>query len=269
MRRSKTLEKIRNGGWALSTAVAVGGSRVAELAGYIGYDCLWLDMEHKPCSQMDVFHMIQGARVSDVDCLVRVRKQGYLDYFRALEDGAAGIMVPHVKTVKEAEEIVYNAKYPPIGRRGMDFAGADSRYMLDDELENIPFSNRETFVMIQIEDKEALEELDEIAAVPGIDAFFIGPADLSSSLGVFGESDSKVMAEAIELIAAAAKKHGKWWGIPVGSPAQGQKYLDMGAQFLNYSSDIGAIVREFKRAYVDFSSLKPSDKPEEKDRTDA
>ena len=258
MRRSKTLDKIRNGGWALSTAVAVGGARVAELAGYIGYDCLWLDMEHKPCSQMDVFHMIMGARASDVDYLVRVRKQGYLDYFRALEDGAAGIMVPHVKSVREAEEIVCNAKYPPIGRRGMDFAGADSRYMLDDEMENIPFSNRETFVMIQIEDKEALDELEGIAAVPGIDAFFVGPADLSSSLGVFGESDSKIMEEAIEMIAAAAKENGKWWGIPVGSPQQGQKYLDMGAQFINYSSDLGAIVREFKRSYAEFSQLHPN-----------
>ena len=172
MRASKTLDKIRNGGWALSTAVAVGGARVAELAGYIGFDCLWLDMEHKPCSQMDIFHMIMGARASGIDCLVRVRKQGYLDYFRALEDGAAGIMVPHVKSASEAREIVRNAKYPPLGKRGMDFAGADSRYMLDNEMENMEFSNRETFVMIQIEDKEAIDDLEAIAAVPGIDALF-------------------------------------------------------------------------------------------------
>lgn len=256
MRKSNTLEKIRNGGWALSTAVAVGGARVAELAGQIGYDCLWLDMEHKPCSQMDVFHMIMGARAAGIDCVVRVRKQGYLDYFRALEDGAAGIMVPHVKTAQEAREIVMNAKYPPLGRRGMDFASADSRYMLDSPKECIPFANQETFVMIQIEDKEALDVIDEIAAVPGIDAFFIGPADLSSSLGVFGESNSPVMEEAVQKIAAAAKKHGKWWGIPVASPELGQKYLDMGASFLNYSSDLGAIVREFKRAHREFSCLK-------------
>lgn len=255
MRKSKTLEKIRNGGWVLSTAVAVGGSRVAELAGYMGYDCLWLDMEHKPCSQMDVFHMIQGARVSDIDCLVRVRKQGYLDYFRALEDGAAGIMVPHVKSAEEAREIVRNAKYPPLGNRGIDMAGADSRYMLDGGKANMEFANRETFVMIQIEDKEALDEIDEIAAVEGIDAFFVGPGDLSASLGVYGEANSPVMEEAIKKVAAAAKKNGKWWGIPVGSPELGQKYLDMGASFLNYSSDLGAIVREFKRAYNAFSVL--------------
>lgn len=256
MRASKTLDKIRNGGWALSTAVAVGGARVAELAGYIGFDCLWLDMEHKPCSQMDIFHMIMGARASGIDCLVRVRKQGYLDYFRALEDGAAGIMVPHVKSASEAREIVRNAKYPPLGKRGMDFAGADSRYMLDNEMENMEFSNRETFVMIQIEDKEAIDDLEAIAAVPGIDAFFVGPADLSSSLGVFGESNSKVMQETIEKIAAAAKKNNKWWGIPVGSPQDAQKYLDMGASFINYSSDLGAIGREFQRCYDAYRPLK-------------
>lgn len=256
MRKSNVLEKIRNGGWALSTAVAVGGSRVAELAGEIGYDCLWIDMEHKPCTQMEVFHMIQGARAANLDCLVRVRKQGYLDYFRALEDGAAGIMVPHVKSAEEAREIVRNAKYPPLGKRGIDMASADSRYMLDGGKENMEFANRETFVMIQIEDKEALDELDEIAAVEGIDAFFVGPGDLSASLGVYGVPNSPVMEEAIQRIADAAKKHGKWWGIPVGNPELGQKYLDMGASFLNYSSDLGAIVREFKRAYNDFSGLK-------------
>lgn len=258
MRKSTTLEKIRNGGWALSTAVAVGGSRIAELAGYLGYDCLWLDMEHKPCSQMDVFQMIQGARVSNIDCLVRVRKQGYLDYFRALEDGAAGIMVPHVKTAEEAQYIASNAKYPPIGRRGIDLAGADSRYMLDGGKANMEFANRETFVMIQIEDREALDNLDDIAAVEGIDAFFVGPQDLSASLGVFGEPNSPLMDEAIQKIAAAAKKNGKWWGMPAGNTAAAQKYLDMGASFLNYSSDLGAIFREFKRAYNEFSVLKPN-----------
>ncbi|MBE7031187.1 MAG: hypothetical protein E7409_07165 [Ruminococcaceae bacterium] len=257
MRRSKTLEKIRNGDWALSTAVAVGDARVAELAGYIGFDCLWLDMEHKPCSQKEIFHMIMGARASDIDCVVRVRKRGYLDYFRALEDGAAGIMVPHVKSAAEAREIVYNAKYIPVGHRGMDFAGADSRFMLDSPKENMEFANRETFVMLQIEDKEALDELDEIAAIPGIDAFFIGPADLSASLGVFGESNGSIMAETIEFIANTIKKHGKWWGIPVATPEDAQKYLDMGASFINYSSDLGAIVREFKRSYNEFSVLKP------------
>lgn len=256
MRKSKVLEKIRNGDWVLSTAVAVGGSRIAELAGYMGYDCLWLDMEHKPCTQMEVFHMIQGARASGIDCLVRVRKQGYLDYFRALEDGAAGIMVPHVKSAEEAREIVRNAKYPPVGKRGIDMAGADSRYMMDGGKANMEFANRETFVMIQIEDKEALDELDEIAAVEGIDAFFVGPGDLSASLGVYGEPNSPVLEEAIQKVATAAKKYGKWWGIPVGSPELGQKYLDMGASFLNYSSDLGAIFREFKRAYNEFSVLK-------------
>ena len=258
MRKSKTLEKIRNGGWALCTAVAVGGSRIAELAGHIGFDCLWIDMEHKPCSQDEVFHMIMGARAAGCDCVVRVRKQGYLDYFRALEDGAAGIMVPHVKTAAEAQEIAMNAKYAPLGRRGMDFAGADCRYRLDDAVESKNFADDNTFVMIQIEDKESLDVIDEIAATPGIDAFFVGPADLSSSLGIFGDEDTTLLEEAIVKIADAAKRHGKWWGLPVGSTEEAQKYLDMGASFLNYSGDIGAIFREFNRAYNEFRPLKPN-----------
>lgn len=165
-------------------------------------------------------------------------------------------MVPHVKSKEEAEWIVQNAKYAPVGRRGRDFAGADSCFMLDDVAENARNALNETFVMLQIEDPEALDCIDDIASVPGVDAFFIGPGDLSSSLGV--KNGSPELDEAIKLVAAAAKRHGKWWGLPVGSTAAGQKYLDMGAQFLNYSSDLGAIVREFKRSYAEFSVLKPN-----------
>jgi len=203
-----------------------------------------------------VYHTILGARAAGADCVVRVRKQGYLDYFRALEDGAAGIMVPHVKTAEEARQIVLNAKYPSLGRRGIDLAGADARFMLDNPVENMAHANKETFVMIQIEDREALDEIDEIAAVEGVDAFFIGPADLSASLNTFEDKSSPIMTEAIEKIAAAAMKHGKWWGLPVGSVEQAQKYLDMGASFLNYSGDLGAIFREFKRTKNEFGSLK-------------
>jgi 2-keto-3-deoxy-L-rhamnonate aldolase RhmA len=128
--------------------------------------------------------------------------------------------------------------------------------MLDNVADNIQCALEETFVMLQIEDREALDCIDDIAAVPGVDAFFVGPGDLSASLGVQGGSPE--LDEAIKVVAAAAKRHGKWWGLPVGNTQAGQKYLDMGAQFLNYSSDLGAIVREFKRSYAEFSQLKPN-----------
>lgn len=258
MRRSKTLEKLRRGEWVLSTAVAVGGARAAELAGHMGFDCLWIDTEHKPTNSETLYNVILGARAADTDCLVRIRKRGYLDYFRALEDGAAGIMVPHVKSAEEAREIVRNAKYYPLGRRGCDFAGADSKFMMDNPSENMEFSNRETFITIQIEDPEALECIDEITAVEGIDLIFIGPGDLSSGLGTFTNKNSDIMQNAIKKIAESATKNGKWWGLPVGSVEEAQKYLDMGARFLNYSSDLGAIFREYKRTLNEFGSLKPN-----------
>lgn len=258
MRKSKTLEKLRNGKWVISTAVAVGGARVAELAGEIGFDCLWIDTEHKPIGDEALFNTVLGARAGGADCLVRIRKRGYSDCFRALEDGAAGIMVPHVKSAEEAREIVRNAKYIPLGRRGIDFAGADSRYMLDNPKENMAFANRETFITVQIEDPEALDELDAIAAVEGIDVLFVGPGDLGAGLGSFGNKNSGVMQDAIKRVAAAAEKNDKWWGLPVGSVEEAQKYLDMGAGFLNYSSDLGAIVREFSRTYKEFGALRPN-----------
>ena len=240
MRRSKVLGKLRAGKPVLLTSIVLGPSTLAvEILGRAGIDGVWIDMEHRPTSQREVAEMINAARIVDTDAMVRIRKgEGYTSFFRPLEDGASGIMVPHVKSREEAEWVVSNAKYPPLGRRGCDTTMPDSDTAFSEPLAYLEHANRETFVVAQIEDAEALDHLDEIASVPGLDVLFIGPADLSLSLGVPFQTDSARYREAVQAICTAAERHGKWWGLVVGDVAAAANYAQQGARFLCVGGDI-------------------------------
>jgi len=258
MRRSKVLEKLRAGDPALVTNASLGPSPMAvELAGRCGVDGVWIDMEHRPFTQREVSAMVNGARLGDTDAVIRVRKgEGYTSFFRPLEDGAAGIIVPHVTTRDEAKWVVRNAKYPPLGRRGTETVMPDSDVSFSDPIEYIAHANRETFVAVQIEDAEALDKLDEILSVEGIDIAFIGPADLTLSMGVPFQFESDAFQDAVKRIAEAAAANGKWWGLPCRGVELTGRFYDMGARFFNIFSDFFLLKQawlslreEFDRTY--------------------
>lgn len=256
MRRSKVLEKLKSNKPVIVVGASfTSSSRITEIAGTIGFDCLWIDMEHRPIDYQDVFQLIQGARAVDTDCVVRIRKDCDANYFRILEDGASGIMIPHCRSAEEAEYVIRNCKYPPIGKRGIDGVGPDSDYGLSGGKEYLEHANRETFVVVQIEDKEAVECVEEIAAVKGIDILFVGPADLTGSYGIAGDIKNPVIVDAIDRVAKAALDNGKCWGIPAGSPKMAQEYIDKGARFINSGSDRSVLVKGLKNLWESYSAL--------------
>ena len=256
MRRSKVLEQLRAGKAAVSVNISLSTNPLAvEIAGRSGIDGIWIDSEHRPYTQREIAEMITAGRVADIDCFVRIRKgEGYTSFFRPLEDGAAGIMVPHVATRDEAEWVVRNAKFPPIGRRGMENVMPDADLGFVDTLDYVEHANRQTFVAIQIEDVEALDELDGIAAVEGIDILFIGPADLTFSMGIPLQLDHPRYREAVACIAAAAAKNGKWWGLPVPNGEAVTRYVEQGARFLNLGGDYGMLREGFRATRETFDA---------------
>jgi len=257
MRKSRVLDKLRKNDWAISVGTSfTTSSRVTELAAMIGFDCLWIDMEHRSFNYEDVFRMIQGARAADADCMVRIRKESDADYFRPLEDGAAGIIVPHCRCAKEAEYAAYNCKYRPMGMRGIDGVGADSDYGLAKGIDYMDNANSETFLAVQIEDREAVECIDEIAAVPGVDILFIGPGDLTKSYGITGDTKNRIFADAVSRVASVAEKYKKWWGIPALDTETANRYLDMGAKFIHTGSDMGVLSSGLQNIYNKFSDIR-------------
>ena len=254
MRRSKVLAKLRAGKCALMTNPSWGHSPLAtSLAGKAGIDAVWIDTEHRAYNPREVEQICMAACLADIDATIRIRKgEGYTSFFRPLEDGAAGIIVPHVVTREETEWVVRNAKYPPLGRRGIETVMLDSDLGYADAVEYLAHANRETFVCIQIEDVEALDNLDAILSVPGLDVIFIGPADLTGSMGIPFQFDHKRYKDAVERIGKAAAKHGKWWGLPVGDGAAAARYAAQGARFFNIGSDYALLRFGFQKIREDF-----------------
>lgn len=256
MRTNRVLAKLRQGKAALVTTVTPYASpKLTEMIGLLDYDCVWIDMEHQDYSYDQVFDMALGCRAGGVEPMVRIRKGDYWTYSRPFEAGASGIMVPHCRSAAEARQIVQYARFAPQGMRGIDGVEAAADYGLAPTAEYMAHANRETFICVQIEDREGVEDVDAIAAVEGIDILFVGPADLSQSYGIPLQTQAPVMLAAVERVAAAAAKHGKAWGIPVGSAEAGERYYAMGARFLACGAAIILLQQGWRQIRQDFDAL--------------
>lgn len=246
MRPSRVLKKLRAGKTAFSTKLNLTDSRGAELAAMSGFDCLWTCQEHVPNDFKVVENQIMAAKIYDCDTVCRVPKGSYSDFIRPFELDASGIMVPHVMSLKEAQEIVRMTRFHPIGRRPLDGGNTDGKFTrvpVDKYLEQ---SNTERFIILQIEDPEPLEELEEIAALPGYDILFFGPADFSHSIGDPGNFDNPLVVETKIRIAELAKKHGKFAGT-VGTTDNFEELVDIGYSFINIGADVRALIEYYDK----------------------
>jgi 2-dehydro-3-deoxyglucarate aldolase/4-hydroxy-2-oxoheptanedioate aldolase len=218
------------------------GPRFVEvLALHGGFDALWLDHEHCGISVDAVAETTRAARAAGFDTFVRMAATDYASVMRFLEVGAGGIMAAQVRTADEAEQVVRWAKFPPRGRRGLNSGNWDGCYGLTPLADYVVQTNRDTFVAIQIENEDALENIEAIAAVPDVDLLFIGPSDLSSFLGVVGQFAHPLCLAAYDRIARACASAGKAWGIvPVGADLTRQ-LLVRGCRFLSLGNDVDTL----------------------------
>ena len=245
MRRSKTLARLRAGLPVRMCALGSNLPFVPRLASHFNYDCIWFDLEHRAMNDREVQAVLAFFHLFDIDCMVRAPTLEKTKLYRYLEDGAAGLMIPHVSTPEKAQMLVQAVKYPPLGDRGLDGAGRDTGFIRQGGPDYPEAANRETFLTVQIETLEAVENVDAIAAVPGVDVMFIGPGDLSLRLRTSGSK--LTLDDAINRVAAAAAKHGKHWGMPVGSAAQLKDLVGRGARFCNWGGEFHAIMQMLER----------------------
>jgi 4-hydroxy-2-oxoheptanedioate aldolase len=249
MRRSKVLSKLRRGEISLCAKLNLKDASAAEIACRCGFDCIWLDMEHVPNDWNTIENQINRAKVYDVDTVVRVSKGSYSDYIKPLEIDSSGIMVPHVMSLKEAKELVWKTRFHPIGRRPADGGNADGGYCMMNFKEYIKAANKERFVIVQIEDPEALGEIDEIAKLDGIDMLFFGPGDFSQGIGKPGDLDAPEIENARMKVAEIARKNNKFAGT-VGNPQTIDKLTNIGYQFINVAADVIGLSMYFKDIYA-------------------
>lgn len=244
MRKSRVLRQMRSGKVATCTKLNLSDPRAAEIAAMCGFDCVWIDLEHVPNNMKDVEDTVRAAKIYDVDVLTRVSKGCYSDMVRPLEGDSTGIMVPHLMSLEEAKQIVYYTKFHPIGRRPIDGGNADGAYCMVSGADYIRQANEERFTVVQIEDPEPLAELEAICQLPGIDMIFFGPADFSQGIGAPNSSDPRI-DEARRLVAATARKHGKFAGT-VGGTGNFDALVEMGYTFISVGADVVALSKYWR-----------------------
>ena len=240
MRKSKVLAKLRSREFARICSTGHFLPFYIRHAAHYNYDGIWLDLEHRTMDEREAQTIIAACRYNDIDCMVRPKTMQRSELYHYLEDGATGFMIPFVSTAEIARYVVNATKFPPMGNRGVDGAGLDGDYGFDVWKPDATYfedANRETFIVAQIETPEAVRNIDEIAAVPGIDLLFVGPADLGRRLAVAEGPDRMTLAECVERVADAAKRHGKAWGKTAGSVEELEAARRMGAQMVPWGGD--------------------------------
>jgi 4-hydroxy-2-oxoheptanedioate aldolase len=255
MLESKVLNKLRSGGLVLCTTSIFNDPGIVEMVGLIGFDCVWLCREHFWANDETLATLVLAARSAGMDSMIRIEKENYYSIPRLLEMGAKGIMVPHVTSADQARQIVKAAKFSPVGRRGVTGAGADSGWMSIEFKEYLKFSNKETFIVLQIEDPEAINNIEEIASVPGYDILFVGPADLSVSMGIPADFENKEIWKVIEKVGKAANKYGKFAGTPSLYPEYAKKLIDLGLLFFTAGSDVQFLRESFLKLNNDYKKI--------------
>lgn len=234
MRGSLIRERLRQGEVLLGAWLSFTDPAVAEVMGDMGYDWLCIDSEHAPLPLDRLQNLLIGLKSAEVPVLVRAAWNDPVRIKQILDLGADGVVIPWVNTVEEAQLAVAACKYPPEGVRGLGPRRA-SGYGRN-VLEYVKHANEEVFVTVQAETAQAAESIRGIMGVPGIDVVMIGPADLSMSLGLFGEYNHPQVKAAMEGILAA----GKETGMPVGmftNAETAKKWIPKGMQFVTLGGD--------------------------------
>lgn len=243
MRRNLIKQRLLGGETVIGTMIQE--MRIpagAQILKAIGYDFFMIDMEHGSHSLETAVDILRVGRLLDMCPLVRVAGLEYHLIAAALDQGAMGIMLPRVETRAQVETLVECMKYPPVGKRGCSSDAPHSEYVFGPLSDFLEVNNQDTLVIAQIERKVAVDNIDDLLSVPGVDVALIGPEDLSISLGIPGETTHPLVVEAIEKVIASARQHNVVSGIHMGGTEPLKGWMAKGMRMIMYSSDLSFLM---------------------------
>ncbi len=243
MRQNWVKQRLREGQATVGTWLSSDSTVTAELMAQAGFDWLVVDMEHGPFDLGIAAQMMQAIRATQTIPLARVGWNEPALIQQTLDLGAYGLIVPMINSRQEAEQVVQSACYPPLGQRSR--GGVRARLAFGtDAVTYGRQANEQILLLLQVETRQSLEAIDQILAVPGVDGIFVGPNDLSDSLGAWPprlHDEEPVLAGAIAEALAAARRHDKVPGIMVPDAAMANRYLAHGYTFVSLSSELGIL----------------------------
>ena len=239
MRINQVKKTLRDGGLTIGTMVfEFNTTGIGRLAAASGAEFVLFDMEHTGWSIETIRTLLATTVAANIVPLVRIPATDYQFVARVLDMGAMGIMVPMVQDAEQASNLVQYAKYPPLGRRGGAFGVSHDNYESGDTVVKMTSANDETLLIAQIETVTGLENVEQIAAVDGIDVLWIGQTDLSNSMGIPGQFEHPDFQAAVDRIVSVCRAAGKAAGYMGMSLDECEKLYQKGFRCLAYSGDL-------------------------------
>ena len=239
--RNRLKEQLKRRDFVVGTWLTTNSLDVAELLATSGFDFLVFDMEHAPLTYESVQTLMQATNGSTVTPIVRVAWNDPVLIKLALDIGSYGLLIPSVNGKEEAEMAVRAGKYPPRGIRGVGPRRASDYYRSFKEYTSS--ADEEVLTIVQIEHVDAVKKIEEIASVPGVDALFIGPADLTASMNLPGEYSHPKVVEAVNLVMDASRKYDLPIGIHTGSADEANRRIQQGFRMIVVGTDVGFLAQ--------------------------
>lgn len=232
MRANALKRKLLSGEPAYGLSIMIPSPQIVEMAGLLGFDWVLLDCEHGTLTPETVEMLAMAATASGLTPIARPRVATPEAILEVMDRGVMGVQAPHVNTADDARRVVGAVKFAPLGERGLATGTRAADYGLGATMrEYVEAANRETLVCVQAEEAEALRNLGGIARVEGVDVIFLGPSDLSQSLGYPGQPDAPAVQEAVAAAFRGIVASGKVAGC-VGNAQAVRRYRDLGARYL-------------------------------------
>ena len=248
VRENKVKQKLKNGGVVIGTFVKTADPSVVEILGSAGMEFFVIDSEHVSYSPETITNLVRASDLTGIVPIVRVREATAVNIMQALDTGALGFHAPNVDTPEQARTAVEAGRYAPLGNRGFAPTHRAANYGMMDKQAYIDRANKEILTILHCETMEAVSNLDEILKLPELDVIFIGPMDLSQSLGreVMGQRNHPKLLEVIDQIIDKVTKAGKAVGTVADNPEMARELIAKGVRYIPMSSDQGMIASAAK-----------------------
>ena len=241
MQANMLKKKLKKGQVCFGTFIRLGPAAV-EILGHAGWDFVVIDMEHGVFDFTNVEHMVRAARCAGITSLVRVPEPTPSYIMRVVDAGAEGVQIPQVDSAQVAKLVSQAARYFPEGKRGLCSYVRAAGYSSIPPDVHMATSNDEVLTVVHIEGEAAASQIKDIVETPGIDVIFLGPWDLSQSLGVPGKTKDPRVIEVMEKVIAACKERGIVLGTFVREVEDAKRWIDLGIQYMMLSTDAGLLL---------------------------
>jgi 4-hydroxy-2-oxoheptanedioate aldolase len=241
LKKNHLKEALQNGKNVFGPFMKFTDPAAVEIMGFAGFDFVIIDAEHGPISMENAQNMIRAAESVNITPIIRVGSNEEVLILRALDIGAQGIEIPQISSKPDAVRAVKSVKFSPQGERGVCRYVRAANYSSMDKFKYFESANKETMIIAHIEGVEGINNLDEILSVSGIDVIFIGPYDLSQSLGIPGQVNNSLVVEKMKEVVLKCKQNKVAVGTFADDVETAKSWVSLGVQYMSFSVDVGIL----------------------------